>query len=102
MRIKRAGGLVQDQNAWILENDTRNGYALFLATGELIAALTDNGIIAIVQFHDSIMDSRCLCRRDHLLLRRIFARVEQVFTNRGMEEVGFLRHNTDKFTSGVQ
>src|SRR5579875_723545 len=44
--IQRAGGLVQNEDTRIFKDHTRDGDALLLTTGELIAALTNDGIVA--------------------------------------------------------
>lgn len=50
--VQGAGGLVQNQNGWVLQKDTGDGDALLLAAGELNAALTDVGVEAVLQGED--------------------------------------------------
>ena len=47
--VQGAGGLVQDQDGRVLQEDAGDGDALLLAAGELDAALTDIGVVAILQ-----------------------------------------------------
>src|SRR5207248_10199391 len=75
MRIECAGGLIQDEDTRVLENDTSDSHALLLTAGELVATLSDNSIVAIIEFHDAFMDGRRLRRRDHLFLSCIGSRI---------------------------
>ena len=47
LRIEGAGGLVEDQDARIVDERPRNGEALALAAGEIGRALLDIGLVAI-------------------------------------------------------
>ena len=67
--VERAGGLVQDQDARVLQDDAGDGDALLLAAGELVAALADDGVVALGQLHDAVVDGGGACGGVDLLLR---------------------------------
>lgn len=50
--VQGARGLVQQQNARVLQKYAGNGEALLLPAGELDTALTDIGVIAVLQGAD--------------------------------------------------
>src|SRR5277367_1996254 len=45
--VERAGGLVEDEDAWICEDGTRDRDTLTLASGELDAALAHDGLVLL-------------------------------------------------------
>ena len=53
--VERAGGLVQDQHAWIGGQRPRDRDALALAAREVGAALLDKGVVALRQFLDELV-----------------------------------------------
>src|ERR1035438_5008651 len=55
--IEAAGGLVENQDARIGENGAGDGDALALATGELDAALADDGVVLVVELFGELIDS---------------------------------------------
>jgi hypothetical protein len=50
--VNGAGRIIQDQDTWVGEQGTRNGYTLTLSTGECDAALTNHGCVAILTTGD--------------------------------------------------
>src|SRR5579884_1539215 len=98
MRIKCAGRLIQDQYARVLQDHASNRHALFLATRELVAALANDGVVAVIKFHNAIMDGCSLRSSHHLLFGSIWTGIEQVLPNRGMEQVGLLRNHAYQLT----
>ena len=68
LHIERAGGFVQNQNLRIAQDGAGDGDSLALAAGELHAAITDESVVAVRQFHDKIMRAGFFCRRDNLLI----------------------------------
>ena len=54
-RVERAGGLVEDQDARVLEDGAGDGDALLLAAGEFQAALADAGVVALGQAQDEVV-----------------------------------------------
>src|SRR5262245_59625420 len=67
--VEGASCLVEDQNAWVGDERTGNGYALALATGEGGAALANDRVVAIGQLEDEFMRSSEPCRCDYALHR---------------------------------
>src|SRR5262245_20938060 len=67
MAVEGAGRLVQDQDRRSLEDGARDGDALLFPTGQLKAALTDGGEIAIRQRLDEGVDLRHRPRLAHVL-----------------------------------
>src|SRR5712691_2997942 len=102
MCIKGTGSFVQDQNAWVLQNDTSNGYALLLSAGELIASLANDGVITVVKFYDPVMNRCCFSRCNHLLFCCIRTGIHQVFPDGRVKKVCLLRNHTDYFTQRGQ
>ena len=102
MGIKRTGGFIQNQDTWILEEDTRDSNPLLFAAGELVATFTNNRIIAIFQFHNALMDGCRLRRSDHFCLSSLRASIQNVLSNGGMKQVGLLCHHTDQRTKRGQ
>lgn len=52
--IQAAGGFVEDQNARLLEQRTRDGDALLLPAGKSPAAFADLGLVAFRQLLDGV------------------------------------------------
>src|SRR5439155_4005705 len=55
-----------------------------------MASLADQGLVALGQGCDEVVDVRRLRRGDHLGIAGLWLRVEQVLADRGMEEEGVL------------
>src|SRR5690349_2780415 len=70
-RIERRGGLVEDQNSWILEQRARDRYALLFAARELESALTYHRLVARRQPDDEVVDVRRARRFVHLRIARL-------------------------------
>src|SRR5215469_12469509 len=94
MGIKGTGRLVQNKNPRVFENNASDSNALLLTAGELVTALAHDSIVTVIKLHDTIMNSRCFGSRDHLFFCSIFTSVQQVFPDRGIEQVGFLSDDT--------
>ena len=74
--VQVAGGFVQHQDTWVLQDHPRQGDALLLAAAQAVAALADHGVVAIGQLHDEIMDVGCLAGRFKLGLAGIQPGIE--------------------------
>ena len=90
-----AGGFVQHQDARIFENDPRQGNALLFTAAQAVAALADDGIVAIGQPHDEIMNVGGAGRRFKFGLGGIQAGIQQVGADGIVEQVRFLGHHAD-------
>ncbi len=94
-RVEGARGLVEDEDARVLEQDAGQGDALLLATRELVAALADDGLVAVRKLADAIVDGRQAGGGLDLPVRRLGPGVGQVLAQGGVEEVGLLRDEAD-------
>jgi hypothetical protein len=57
-RVERADGLVEDEDPWVGEQDSRDREALLLAAGEPVAPFPDDGVPAGVEPVDAVADVR--------------------------------------------
>jgi Alkylmercury lyase len=62
--------LVQDQDARVLEDRPRDRYALLLATGQAVPALADDGLVAVRQRADELVEVRVARGGEELRLAR--------------------------------
>jgi hypothetical protein len=67
--VERAGGFVEHQDARVFQDDARQGNALFLAAAQAIAALAHDGVVALRQVHDELVDVGGARRGFHFILR---------------------------------
>src|SRR5262249_16159544 len=93
--VEGASCLVEDQNAWVGDERTGNGYALALATGEGGAALANDGVVAIGQLEDEFMRSRESCRRDDALHRHGRVGARDILAHRAVEQHVLLQDDAD-------
>lgn len=91
--IERARRLVQQQDRRVAQNGAGQRQALLLAAREPEASLADQGVIALGQGRDMVMDLRHLRGRDHIGPGRLGADKAQVLGHRGIEQIGLLRHD---------
>ena len=56
LAVQVAGGLVQHQDARVLEDHAGQGDALLLAAAQAVAALADDGVVAVGQLGDEVVD----------------------------------------------
>src|SRR3954463_805827 len=82
LRVERARRLVEDEDRRISQDRGRDRDPLFLATGEAVAALADDRVVALGQRRDHVMDARRLGGRLDLLVGRVRFRKAQVLANR--------------------
>src|SRR6266498_4094654 len=96
--IDRRRGVVEDQNAGILEKSAGNGHALFLSTREGHAFLADQSVVTIWEAEDDIMNGSSFCGALDFLLRDISSdTISDVLPDRAAEQEWFLFHNADLF-----
>src|SRR5207245_8692845 len=94
-RIERRGGLVEDQNSWILEERARDGDALLLAAGEFQSAFTDHRLVAGRQRHDEVVDVRRARGLVHLRVARFRPAIADVVKDGVVEKYRVLRNDAD-------
>jgi hypothetical protein len=93
--VERGRRLVQQQHGRILQQHPRDRDALLLAAGEAIAALPHHGVVAVLEAGDHMVDVGRRARRDELLVGRVGLGIDEVLPDRGVEQVGLLRHDPD-------
>ena len=93
--IQRRGGLVEDQDARVLEDRPGDGHPLLLATGELQAALAHRGLVTVRQAFDEAVDVRGACGGLDLFPRRLGAAVADVVVDAVVEQHRVLRNDAD-------
>jgi len=95
MAVQGRGGLVEDQNPWPFEHYPRNGDPLFLASGELEAALSDDRVPAIRKALDKSQDMGHFGSPLDLPAARAGTPVGQIVENALVEQHRVLRHDPD-------
>ena len=95
LAVQVRGGFVEDEDAGVFEDDAGDGDALFFAAAQPVAALADDGILAVGQPRDEVVDVGRAAGRLDFLLRGVQPGVEQVGADRIVEQVCFLRHHAD-------
>ena len=93
--VDRAGAVVEDQHGWIDEHGAGDRDALLLATGEVHAALTDDGVVAVRKAIDEVVGLSDSGRLAHLGVAGGRSSVANVVANRAAEEHCLLQGNAD-------
>ena len=94
-RIKRARRLVENQDRWIFEEDTRNRNALLLSAGKKRSALADVGVEAVWHGQNVVVNLRALRGLHDFIHRRVGLSVADVLQNRVGKQEHLLLHNAD-------
>jgi len=100
-RVEGGGGLVEHQDARPLQHGAGDGHALLLAAGQLQAALAHQGVVAMRQRLDEVVDLRQACRREDVLAAGVGPAVGDVVVQRVVEQHGVLRHDADGLAQAV-
>ena len=93
--IDRRRGLVEDQDARVDQQRSRNADALALAARQPLAALTDQRVVAVRQPQDEIVrmgGTRC---GDDVVARGVRPAIGNVLRNGAEEQEGLLQHQPD-------
>ena len=85
-RIERAGGLIQDQDARILDQRAGNRQALLLAAGEVGRAFLDIGLIAIRHPLDEFLGTGQSRGAHHILDRQAGTTGDDIVADRAAEQ----------------
>ena len=88
--------LVEDEDRRVAQDRAGDRDPLLLASGEAVSALADDGVVAVGQRRDHVVDARGLGGRLDLLVGRVRLREAEVLADRGVEEVGLLRDDADE------
>ena len=78
-----------------MENGPRNGNALLLAAGELVALLPDDHVVPVGLFDDELVGVGRAGRAQNLVERSAGLAVCDVFGNRAVEQKRLLGHHAD-------
>ena len=100
--IQAGRSLVQDQDARVLQDHAGDRETLLLAARELVPALADDGVVAVGQLDDPVVDVRGPRSLIELVLRGVRPPVQQVPPDRGVEQVGLLRDDADQVAEGLE
>ena len=94
--INRRRGVVQDQDARVLEQSPGNGDTLFLTAGESHALFAYQRIVSIRKALDDIMDRSSSRRLEDFLVRHLASNaVGDVLANRAREQEWLLFYDAD-------
>ena len=94
--VERAGRLVEDEHRRVAQDRAGDRDALLLAAGEAEAALADDGVVALRQRGDQLVDLRGAGGVLDLRVGRVGAREAQVLADRRVEQVGLLGDDADR------
>ena len=93
--VERAGRLVEHEHGRVAQDRAGDRDALLLAAGEAEAALADDGVVALGERRDRLVDLGGAGRLLDLLVGRVRPREAQVLAHAGVEEVGLLGDDAD-------
>ena len=93
--IQRRGGLVQNQDRRVLQENPGNGNPLLLTAGQEGAPLAHIGLKALGHSQNVLVDFRLLCRRNDLLHGGIRPAVADIFQHRIREQEHVLLDDAD-------
>ena len=94
--VERARRLVEHEDRRVAQDRPRDRDPLLLAAGEAVAALADDGVVALGQRRDHVVDARRLGGGLDLLVGGVRLREAQVLAHRRVEEVRLLRDDADE------
>src|SRR5665213_1318359 len=93
--IEGAGGLVEDEDAGVGENGARDGNALPLSSGELDAALADNGVVLVGEPLGELVDARDAAGLHEQGFAGMWTAEEDVLADGAVEEKRFLEDDAE-------
>ena len=93
--VERAGRLVEHEHGRVAQDRAGDRDALLLAAGEAEAALADDGVVAVGQPGDRVVDLGGAGGLLDLLVAGVRPREAQVLAHGGVEQVGLLRDDAD-------
>ena len=93
--VEVARRLVEDHHVGILEQQPGDGDALLLAARQSISPLADNGVVAVGEAGDRVVDAGRPCCGDDLGVGCVRPGVAQVLADRDVEQVGVLADHPD-------
>ncbi len=93
LRVEVGRGLVQDQDARILEDDPGDRHPLLLATAQPVTALPHHRVVAVRERRDELVRVGGGGGGDHLGLGRVRPCIQEVLPHAGMEQVRVLENH---------
>ena len=100
--VERRGRLVEHEHGRVAQDRAGDRDALLLAAGEAEAALADDGVVAVGQRGDRVVDLGGAGGVLDLVVGRVRPREAQVLAHRGVEQVGLLRDDADRVGQRVE
>ena len=94
--VEVARRLVEDHDRRVLEQQPGDRQALLLAARQAVAALADDGVVAVGERGDRVVDARRPARRDELVVGGVGLGVAQVVADRLVEQVRVLGDDADR------
>ena len=94
--------LVEDDDRGVLQQHARDGQALLLAARHPVPALADQGVVAVGQAGDQVVDAGGPARLDQLGVGGVGTRVAQVRANGVVEQMRVLHHHADGVAQRLQ
>ena len=94
-RVEVGRGLVQDDNARVLQDHPGDRHALLLAAAEPVAALADDGVVSVGQRTDELLRVGRAGRGLDLFLARLGPCVQEVVAHRRVEEERVLEDHAE-------
>ena len=95
LAVETAGGFIEDEDARVAQDDAGEGDALFFATAKAVAAFADDGVVAIGEAGDEVVDVGGTGGLLDLLLGRIGTGEADVDGDGIVEEEGLLGDHAD-------
>src|SRR5580658_6763608 len=93
---------VKNQYRRVLQQSPRDAHSLFFADAEFDPAFADARIVTLRQLDDEIVAVGGARRGQKLLLARVEAPVKNIFSDRAVEQEGFLADHADLSAQGFQ
>ncbi len=88
--VEVARRLVEDHDGGILQQQPGDRDALLLAAAQAVPAFADDGVVAVGEGDNGVVDAGGTARRLELILRCVMLGVAQVVTDRLVEQVRVL------------
>ena len=96
--VEGTGGLVKDEDGWILQYGPCYGDALSLSARESATAVAHHRVVAVLHLHDEVVGVGYACRLFYLLLRCALLSEGDVVADGIVEEDGLLIDVADEAT----
>ena len=93
--VQRAGRLVEHQDPRVAQQRAGDRQPLLLPAGEPVPAGADDGVVAVGQRGDQVVDLRPAGGGLHLRVGGVGPGVPQVLADRAVQQVGLLRDDAD-------